>query len=65
MWIKTLLLAGILYAGSSITKGTGSPLNMVFFNNKPDRTATIIPVTYRLIITKAALSGKKAAVIMP
>ena len=50
---NTLLGCGIRYAGSSNTKGTGSPWNMVDFNNKAERIATKIPIRYTLIKIRA------------
>ncbi|MPN12241.1 hypothetical protein SDC9_159553 [bioreactor metagenome] len=63
MWMRTLLSLGILYSGSSITKGAASPFRIVFFNIIPDNIATPIPIIYSEGAIQA-LSEKKAAINM-
>ena len=47
--------------GSSITKGTGSPLYLVNLRSSAYKMPQTMPVKYSPIITSAAYFGKNAA----
>ncbi len=59
MCMSILLSEGILYGGSSITKGSASPLNLVTLRSFAVTMAKIIPIKYIENIIFPALSGKK------
>ena len=62
---STLPRVGIWYAGSSITKGAGSPANiLVFFNMIPEIMIAAIPTKYEDVATHAE-PPKIAPAIMP
>ena len=55
MLLSTLLTVGIWYAGSSITKGAGSPAkSFVFFKMIPEQMIAAIPTKYALGATQEA-----------
>ncbi len=60
---NTLETVGIWYAGSSITKGAGSPANIrVFFKIMPEQIIAAIPTKYALGATHQALPNSAAEI---
>ncbi len=60
---STPLSVGIWYAGSSITKGAGSPANsLVFFSITPETMIAAMPTKYALGATHAAPPNSAPAI---
>ena len=63
MLLSTLLTVGIWYAGSSITKGAGSPAkSFVFFKMIPEQMIAAIPTKYALGATQEAPLNRAPAI---